>query len=120
MLPEGVELQLTTASTEETLAQLRVKLALSPHGTVFVQSDDGEFVGQIVTENEEVVDGNWEKLNTTELLNLKTGHYSLLYQLKIKIVKVIFFMLIPPFPECQILLNHFNFSRPPRFLEPGI
>ena len=36
-----------TAGTDETLAQLRVKLALSPHGTVFVQSDDGEFVGQI-------------------------------------------------------------------------
>ena len=36
-----------TAREDEKLAQLRVKLALSPHGTVFVQSSDDTFVGQI-------------------------------------------------------------------------
>jgi chloride channel protein, CIC family len=36
-----------TVDDDETLSQVRVKLALSPHGTLFVQSGEGQFVGQI-------------------------------------------------------------------------
>lgn len=36
-----------TVGEDENLTQLRVKLALSPHGTVFVRSTEGVFTGQI-------------------------------------------------------------------------